>query len=85
MFRCKTCEAKDKEIERLSTMVIDLQNRLMSFASRAMETYTYAKNQDTTTVGMAVMGHLESMKAETEEEIKQKEAAKSEFMGILGH
>lgn len=88
MFRCKTCQAKDSEIARLSAMVTDLQDRLMSFAAAAMETYTYAKNQsepNTQTVGMAVMGHIESLNAETEEEIKQKAAAKSEFMSIVGH
>ncbi len=88
MFGCKACMAKDREIERLSSMVQDLQNRLMSFVPMAMEIYTYAKNQvepSTQTVGMMGLGRIESMNADTEEEQKQKEAAKSQFMDIIGH
>lgn len=87
MFRCKACSAKDKEIEHLRSMVHDLQDRLMSFTEHAMETYKVAKNAEGIGESLygTVMGTLESMKAETEEDVKDKEAARSQFLQLIGH
>lgn len=86
MFKCKACEAKDKEIDFLRAMLRDAQNRIMAFTEKSLENYSYAKEETPSNVLYpSVLGRIESMEAETEEDKKNKEDAKKQFMDIIGH
>jgi hypothetical protein len=88
MFECKVCKAKDKEIEFLRKQVNDLQDRLMALVGDALYKFNardLAKQQVPPPVYVDILGQIQSMAAETEEEKKQKQQAIDEINEILGH